>query len=325
MATLTTFDNPNEALRSHIDYLIDLNGRIDPKGRTDIPYADIPYAFEGNDLRINKYAGNDLRIDKYADRIQFSVIPLAEWADKNHDAEHTDLSLVRMHIRTMESASKPISEFHTLLTNATTADTRGFFTYHDQVRHGIWDINFRMPLADISYDNRSSSLVLSIHDNNCYKIYVKVEGLATSRGREPVKASLQKGWAGNWERFVGNREPIENYQDVPLIKILKAPFIAKTLKTIGTEYEEVTIQQVQKEFNTIHEKVTANIFEGLAERLQLGRVEYDELMQIKVAYDDCWDRLAELCGMIKKVRRGEEEGEGEKDGEDEPPKKKKRC
>jgi hypothetical protein len=34
---------------------------------------------------------------------------------------------------------------------------------------------------------------------------------------------------------------------------------------------------------------------------------------------------AELCGMITRIRRGEEEGEGEEDGEDEPPKKKRRC
>jgi hypothetical protein len=307
---IKTFDNPSEALRSHID---------DLKSRTDIP--SVP---EGHDLRIDKYDDN---------RTDFKVFALAEYAKKPDREDTTNLSytnrLLYKHIRTMESASELIDAFHKVLTKTTTVDTGGFFTYHDQVAHEIYHMVYRMPraLADISYHSHSDSVVvLSIHDDyNRYKIYVEVDELLAIAilGREP-KASLRKGYEGNWERFVG-KEPIGNYTKVPLSKILKAPFIAKTLKTIGTEYEEVTIQQVQKEFNTIHEKVTANIFEGVAKRLQLGRAEYDELIQIKVAYDDCWDRLAELCGMIKRIRRGEEEGEGEEDGEDEPLKKKKRC
>jgi len=301
---IKTFDNPSEALRSHID---DLNSR------TDIPSVS---------------EGNDLRIDKYDDKTCFSVFPLAEYAKKPHGEVTTNLSytnqLLYKHIRTMDSATEPIDELHVLLTKATTASTKGFLTYHHQVVHDIWHIVYRMPHVDISYDHLSSYVVLSLKDNNRYKIFVKVDELARSRGRREPKASLRKGWAGNWEY-------IEDYQEVPLNDILKAPFIAKTLKTIGTEYEEVTIHEVQKQFNTIHEEVTANIFEGLAERFQLGRVEYDELMdelmKADVAYfDDCLDRLIDFCDeTIKRIRRGEEEGEGDEDGEDEPPKKKMRC
>lgn len=220
---IKTFDNPSDALRSHID---------DLKSRTDIP--SVP---EGNDLRIDKYDDN---------RIQFSVFHIADYAKKPDGEVTTNLSytnqLLYKHIRTTDSASEPISELHTLLTKATTANTRGFLTCHNQVVHDIWHLVYRMPHADISYDHLSSYVVLSLKDNNRYKIFVKVDELARSRGRREPKASLRKGWAGNWES-------IEDYQEVPLSKILKAPFIAKTLKTIGTEYEEVTIQQVQKEFH----------------------------------------------------------------------------